>query len=1333
MPFGKLPEFELEEGKNWTSYVRLVRQFILLNEIKTELRVATLVTHVGARTYQLMCDLCAPDHPEDKTFDSLVELVTGHLEPKRSEIAERHTFRQRRQAVGEAVGVFLQSLKHLATHCNFEKTLEVNLRDQFVSGLRSEDMRSRLFAESSLDYKRAVELALALEAAERHAAEAVAGTAPSATVSDSGSGLGQGAAVAGLHRVAQGPPAAREPRGACWRCGKSRHAPNKCRYKSYVCDKCSVKGHLSVMCSKNKKDPPKSRYQNFINKEDSSSDSDSSDGLYQVVSVKSDSKDGPYHHTLLVENIKVLFEIDTGSRISAVSKSFYDKHLSHLPITSDNNKFHSYTGDAILPLGRIVVNVQNGNETLPLPLFVIDNGGPPLLGRRWLRKLKLDSISLHHLSAEVDPKVEKLKLDFPDVFKSGLGSCKTKLKLHLKDDTPIFCKARPLPLALRDPVEQELERLQREQVIFKVDRSDYGTPIVPVIKRDGSIRLCGDYKITVNKVLKDFHYPLPRIEQLFAALSGGQHYSKIDLKHAYLQCILEESSRPLTAITTHIGTFIYRRAPFGLKCLPEMFQKLIEETLNGLNCVAFQDDICVTGASKEIHLANLRAVLSRLQEAGLRVKFEKCEFFKEEVCYLGYRINKHGLHTDSSKVEAIAKAPNPQNVSQLRAALGLINYYARFIPNMSTLLQPLYSLLKKGTSWQWTRDCDAAFRAIKEVLTREPALAHYDPSLPLVLSVDSSAYGLGAVLSHAYPDGSERVVCCASRTLSDTERRYSQVDKEALAIVYGVSRHHQYVYGRPFILKTDHKALSYIFGPKKGIPQTAASRLQRYAVRLAAYDFDIKFVPTERNGNADALSRLPLQHLKGESDRDDAAYLHFVEDSFPISHKDVAKETRNDLILRRVYGYLMSGWPEGTEIENEKPYFHRKESLHIDHDCIVWGYRVVVPASLRAHILDEIHSGHPGVVRMKQVARHYVWWPLLDADIEARARACAACAAVRDAPPRAAPVPYAWPTQPWSRLHADFLHFQSKTYFLLIDSHSKWIEVFGMPAGTTAAKVMTVLRECFARFGLPKQLVTDGGPPFTSAEFERFLRCNAIQHVLAAPYHPSSNGAAENAVKTVKKAIKKASLEGDNVDRALSKFLFQYRNTEHASTQRSPAAAMLGRRLRSRLDMLRPHTADIVEAAQQAQVRNAGGTSRDVNEGEQVLVKELRPNSIIKWKPGVIEKRTGAVTYKVRTEDMTKTRHIDQIMPMRKSNRLSLARSVQCTNNGEGEPEPAVDLEPAESAETAFYDAEVSPSSAAKSPSPPLPSTSRQADDDGSIDPKANYLRPRTKIPNYKF
>jgi hypothetical protein len=1013
-----------------------------------------------------------------------------------------------------------------------------------------------------------------------------------------------------------------------------------------------------------------------------------------------------------------------------------------LRLQKDDIKLQSYTGAAINPLGRINVRVTSECESADLPLFVISNGGPPLLGRLWLRKLNLGSIKLNKMTDNIDPTVLQLNNEFPEIFDDKLGTFKTKIHLHLKDNTPIFCKARPLPLALRMPVERELERLQSEQVIYKVETSEYGTPIVPVIKRDGSIRICGDYKVTVNKYLKEFHYPLPRIDQLFAALSGGEQFTKLDLKNAYLQLVLDDASQPLTAINTHVGTFVYRRAPFGIKCLPEIFQKLIEETLSGLEgVVAFIDDICVTGRNKDHHMKNLKAVLTRLSEAGLRIKFEKCEFFKDEVCYLGYRINKNGLHTDKDKIAAIENLPVPQNVSQLRAALGLVNYYSRFIPNISTILRPMYALLAKGTRWQWTHLCDQSFKQVKDELLNSSALAHYEPSLPLVLCVDSSAYGLGAVLAQRYPDGTERFVCCASRTLSETERRYSQIDKEAL-VVYGVNKHHQYLFGRKFTLRSDHKALTYIFGPKHGIPQTAASRLQRYAVRLAAYDFDIEFVSTDKNGNADCLSRLPLPTGSRTNNEDDAAYLHFVEETFPLSHRDVARETKNDATLCKIYGYIMSGWPSETEFENEKPYFHRKDTLHIDHECIVWGYRIVVPSRLRAQIVEEVHAGHMGMVRMKQIARCYVWWPGLDADLEQRARSCDACRAQLDSPPRASPAPYAWPAEPWLRLHADFLHHNSRSYLLIIDAHSKWIEVFPMTSGTSATTVSTKLRECFARFGLPIQLVTDGGPPFTSHDFAAFLQKNGVFHVITAPYHPSSNGAAENAVKTVKKVLKKASSEGEDTETALLKILLQYRNSPHSSTAREPAVAMLGRRLRTRLDLLRAGSAapaNRVQAAQSAQLRNAGGAMRELHQGDQVLVRNFSKYGP-KWKEGSVIQRTGAVTYNVKVGEQQGKRHIDQLIK-KKMVRYSLPSDNLIPEHdipaqsapAAAKPECNVTGSRPESPE--FRDAETSleehgAASGFEDESPPEPSPPGHEPAPASPD-RARALRPRLKR-NYK-
>ncbi|CAK1602520.1 unnamed protein product [Parnassius mnemosyne] len=700
MPIGKIEPFNIE-SQNWDSFIRRVKQFILLNSIDDKLKVATLLTLVGSECYNLICDLCSPAEPETKKFEELVTLVKNHLEPERSEIAERHIFRQRTQQQGESIRVYLHGLKHLAKTCNFGNTLEENLRDQFVSGLYSEEMRSRLFAEKSINYKRAVELATALEAAERHASTACASGGASA-----GGAGGTGAAAAGgeggLHRFGSGGARARSAaapvpmtvtsqRRLCARCGKTGHIAGKCRFKNYTCDACGQKGHLKVMCQgKNElKSAKENKGQYFLN------DSDSNDDCNFFNLITSNDGDGPYYANLVVEKVTCKFEIDTGSKISAISKHFYDKHFKHVPIQTKLLCLRSYTGDVIETIGYIVVMVICGSKSAMLKLFIIENGGPPLMGRTWIKKLKIEIVECHNIS-DSESVAKALRDEFPEVFAEGLGTFKSPVSLHLKVETPVFVKARPLPLALRPRVESELKRLEYEGVIYKVERSEYGTPIVPVLKSNGSIRICGDYKITINPILKDFHYPLPRIEELFATLGGGEQYTKLDLSNAFQQCLLDKKSQPLTAITTHIGTFIYKRVPFGIKCIPENFQKIMEETLSGLPSTAvFADDICVTGKDKTTHLANLRAVLERLKQNGLRINFNKCQFFQDCVTYLGYKIDKDGLHTDSNKIKAIMAAPSPTNVTQLKSFMGLVNFYSKFCSNISEIMKPLYNLLQK--------------------------------------------------------------------------------------------------------------------------------------------------------------------------------------------------------------------------------------------------------------------------------------------------------------------------------------------------------------------------------------------------------------------------------------------------------------------------------------------------------------------------------------------------------------------------------------------------------------------------------------------------------------
>lgn len=334
----------------------------------------------------------------------------------------------------------------------------------------------------------------------------------------------------------------------------------------------------------------------------------------------------------------------------------------------------------------------------------------------------------------------------------------------------------------------------------------------------------------------------------------------------------------------------------------------MEETLRGIpKTVVFLDDVCVIGINRRDHLNNLRSVLERLRSMGFTVKLEKYSFLQYSVKYVGFIVDKTGLRPDPKKLQAIRDVPKPISITELKSFLGMLNYYRKFIPNLSILLPPLHELLKKESAWHWSVLCQEAFSAAKNILTSNKVLAYYEEGRPLVLSVDSSTYGLGAVLANVYSNGSERPVSCVSRTLNSAERNYSQLDKEALAIFFGVTKHHQYLFGRSFILRTDHQPLSFIFGKKGGIPQTAASRLQRWAARLSGYNFSVQFVRSTANAPADALSRLPLPSERRHTET--VQYVDLVRDTMPVNFTEIRAETDKDKLLSKVKGYILFGWP----------------------------------------------------------------------------------------------------------------------------------------------------------------------------------------------------------------------------------------------------------------------------------------------------------------------------------------------------------------------------------------------------------------------------------------
>ena len=414
------------------------------------------------------------------------------------------------------------------------------------------------------------------------------------------------------------------------------------------------------------------------------------------------------------------------------------------------------------------------------------------------------------------------------------------------------------------------------------------------------------------------------------------------------------------------------------------------------------DDLLVGGTNDDEHLQNLEAVFKQFLKFGLRVRLAKCVFMAPPVIYFGLHFSEKGLQQTDEKVKAIKEAHTPHNVTELRSFLGMLAALTNFIPKFSlTCAHPLYQLLE-NKPWNWTPAYKQAFHDVKHALTSESALAHYSPTLTMELSVDASPYGVGAVIMLVYLNGLRRPIAIASRTLNEHEKRYGQIDKEALAIAFGLKRFHLYLYGRHFTILTDNKPLERIFRPKTVIPSLAAMRLQRWAIILSAFDYSIRFVPSKQNAVADALSRLPLPStLSGEN-----AIFKVEErlvDSLPITHKEISHTPQVDPVLSKVLEFVRHGWLQHVEDIRLKHYFNRRFDLSVEQGCLLWGLRVIIPSRYQADMLEELHTGHPGIVRMKELARSYLWWPNVDIQIEQMVRNCASCQQVRK-PPAAAPL-----------------------------------------------------------------------------------------------------------------------------------------------------------------------------------------------------------------------------------------------------------------------------------------------------------------------------------------
>jgi len=747
----------------------------------------------------------------------------------------------------------------------------------------------------------------------------------------------------------------------------------------------------------------------------------------------------------------------------------------------------------------------------------------------------------------------------------GIGCLKIDHEIKLKPNSqPVIHAPRKVPFLLRDKLKCKLDELVNQNIIEKVDRpTEWVNSLVIVNKPNGDIRLCIDPQ-DLNKCIMRQHYPLPSFDDISNKLSGATVFSTIDTKNAFWHIKLTDRSADLCTFNTPFGRYRFLRLPYGLCSSSEIFSQRMREMLENIEGVdVFVDDIIVWGKDVNEHNKRLRAVLDKLRAENVKLSVDKCNIGITEIKFLGHKLSKDGISLDENKLTAIANMKAPHDKKSLERFLGLINYVSKFIPNVSDKTAPLRAILKKHADFQWSHEQQTAFDNLKSVLMQRPILQFFDPKKPIVISVDSSKDGIGAVLlQNSHP------IAYASKALNDTEKLYAQIEKEFLAVLYGCEKFHQYIYGSQSVqVETDHKPLISIF--KKSI-ESCPARLQRMMIRLQKYKFELVYKRGKELFIADALSRsygetsdLNLPNLETEEIE---AQIHAVINYSNVSEGQLVKlrnETKNDVELSTLKKYI-SKWPSDKSKlpNNVKCYWSVRNELSCTNDLILKGRAIVIPNSMRHEMLNRLHYSHCGITKTFLRAKDVLYWPNITKDICNLISKCEPCILYSKSNRKEPLIPHSVPDLPWQKVAIDLFELGNKDYMLVTDYFSKYPELVSLPS-ISAESVVSGLKPIFSRHGIPSTVMTDAGTQFTCKYFKDFASLWMFDHVTSSPHYHQSNGMVERAIQTVKYLLKKAHMDKKDIYLAL----LEYRNTPLDANLPSPAEILFSRKLRGMLPM----------------------------------------------------------------------------------------------------------------------------------------------------------------------
>ena len=1220
--------------------------------------VCNMFLHVSGEEGQRIYDSLDFEATEDKEDITLIlkkfeTTINGEI----NESYERYQFNKREQKHDESIDTYIAALKELAKNCNFCKCLKDSLlRDRIVAGVVSNSTRKKLLQKRDLTLKDAIDICRSDEAAvmqlKAMGAHSINDQTDIATESVNKMKLNA--------RPKSMPNEQKRPTGKCKFCGTVHtFDKNTCPAFGKNCNKCGKPNHFARQCYSTYKQKGKAsvHHVDTTEYEYESSDSDYSELVHTI--------HGSPNSRTIYANMKigdsdVRFQIDSGASCNIITENLIPENtiLKHV-----NTTLKTWNEEEITPLGVCDITIRNPvrRKNYKITFFVVKEQQVPIIGKTVAEKMGLITINYENFKVasikKVPGKVNPFT-QFPKVFDdSSVGEFPgNPVHLEKEDYTvPQILPIRKEPIALKGRIKTKLDELCGLYVMAKVEEpTDWVNQMAVSEKKNKDIRICIDPKY-LNEVLKREHFSMPTLEEVLANLDNKKKkvVSKFDLRNGYLHCKLDHESSLMTTFGTTFGRYRWLRLPFGLKVSAEIFQKKLLQNLEGLVGVACEaDDIIVFGSGDDIeeatmdHDRNMIAFLERCQERNIKLNKDKCEIRQQEIKFSGHIVSSEGLKPDPEKIQGITSMARPKTVQEVQSMQGTVNYLAKFLPNLSEVMEPISMLTKEGVKFQWGEPQQKAFEKVKQLITSSPVLGYYNPNDELTMQCDASSIGIAAALLQ-----NGKPIAYRSRKLTETECRYATIEKEMLAVTWGLERYHYYTYGRHTKVHSDHKPLEAI--TKKPLNK-APRRLQGLLMRAQSYDFEITWKKGKDQKIADLLSR-----NCSDTEIDDCEVVNVCK--FLPMREDklqrIREATDSDPVLAECKLLIMQGWPD----ERSKvpavvlPYQSFSDELAIHDGIIFKGERVVIPSSMRAEMKQEIHSGHGGEQACLRKARELVFWPGMTADIKQVVQACDACRTYETANQKESLMPHDVPERPWEKIGVDLFECDGSDYLINVDYFSTFWEIDKL-SETTSKAIIGKLKNHFARYGVPNTLVSDNAQNLVSEKFEKFLKNWDVQHYTISAHHSQANGQVESAVKSAKRIIKKCKKTGEDIYLAI----LNHRNTPSTGLDESPAQRLFDRRTRTLVPttstLLEPRGKDMKEARKklrlkkekQAEMFNRGAKDLPaLEEGQMVRLKPYKLGDR-EWKKATVNKRLDERSYEVVTvEGQTLRRNRGHMKPTR--------------------------------------------------------------------------------------